>query len=259
MGRCQLCKERVEIPFKCSYCGQIFCDDHRLPENHLCPGLPKKREWSIYKKIRTQKWGLKREPTPQSKEKKPLEPIPIHGLEPKKEFNYSLRKTSFSRNISNGLRRLKKIFFTMSAMFLVSGVALYAINYLDTNYILRSEIHTLFLEQTNTVIGFLMLMMLVFCHELLHTMAWKHFGYNAKILLVTPMFGLARGTKPRTLFENTCISLAPSVFSITAILFAGYTVGFSNDLWMNTQYTFWGLWNLMGMGWDVIHALGILS
>jgi len=241
MGRCQLCKERVEIPFKCNYCGQLFCAEHRLPENHLCPALPIKKEWSIYKKIRIQKWGLKREPIPQSKEKNPLEPIPIHGLEPKIGFSW----------------RLKKTILTIGKMFLVSGVGLYAINYLDTNYILRSEIHTLFLEQTNTVIGFLMLMMLVFCHELLHTMAWKHFGYNAKILLVTPIFGLARGTKPRNFSENMYISLAPLILTITAILFSGYTIGFSNEIWMDTTYFFWGLWNLMGMGWDVIHALGI--
>lgn len=43
--KCQLCKEEVFLPHRCSYCGQYFCDDHRLPEKHLCPGLPK-RSWS---------------------------------------------------------------------------------------------------------------------------------------------------------------------------------------------------------------------
>ena len=36
------------MPFKCSYCGQIFCEDHRLPENHMCPNLPKERSWKQY-------------------------------------------------------------------------------------------------------------------------------------------------------------------------------------------------------------------
>jgi len=39
--KCQLCKKAVDLPFRCSYCGQFFCDDHRLPEQHLCPNLPK--------------------------------------------------------------------------------------------------------------------------------------------------------------------------------------------------------------------------
>ncbi len=27
------------MPFKCKFCGEIFCYEHRLPENHNCPGL----------------------------------------------------------------------------------------------------------------------------------------------------------------------------------------------------------------------------
>jgi len=40
MVKCQICQKRVNIPFKCSYCGGIFCSKHRLPENHSCTGLP---------------------------------------------------------------------------------------------------------------------------------------------------------------------------------------------------------------------------
>lgn len=36
------------MPFTCSYCGQTFCSEHRLPEKHQCPALPnlKKGKWS---------------------------------------------------------------------------------------------------------------------------------------------------------------------------------------------------------------------
>lgn len=44
MGQCQLCKKTVDMPFTCTYCGQTFCADHRLPENHHCPILPKFKE-----------------------------------------------------------------------------------------------------------------------------------------------------------------------------------------------------------------------
>lgn len=50
--KCQLCKEDVDLPYCCSYCGQYFCDDHRLPEQHFCPGLPKK-SWNAYKKFKS--------------------------------------------------------------------------------------------------------------------------------------------------------------------------------------------------------------
>ena len=39
---CQLCKKAVDLPFRCNYCGQYFCAEHRLPEQHLCPNLQKK-------------------------------------------------------------------------------------------------------------------------------------------------------------------------------------------------------------------------
>lgn len=39
--RCQLCDKEVDLPFRCSYCQGYFCIDHKLPENHQCPELPK--------------------------------------------------------------------------------------------------------------------------------------------------------------------------------------------------------------------------
>ncbi|MHA1972893.1 MAG: AN1-type zinc finger domain-containing protein [Candidatus Hodarchaeales archaeon] len=56
MGQCQLCKKEVEIPYKCTFCGQYFCDEHKLPENHLCPAIPK-REWSIYRRLKSAREG----------------------------------------------------------------------------------------------------------------------------------------------------------------------------------------------------------
>ncbi len=41
---CHYCEQHKEgLPFRCNYCGESFCSDHRLPENHACPrvGGPK--------------------------------------------------------------------------------------------------------------------------------------------------------------------------------------------------------------------------
>ncbi|MBC7130205.1 hypothetical protein H5T51_03150, partial [Candidatus Bathyarchaeota archaeon] len=37
------CGEEVFLPFRCPYCGGYFCTEHRLPENHECPGIDKAR------------------------------------------------------------------------------------------------------------------------------------------------------------------------------------------------------------------------
>jgi len=35
--RCHYCGIEEPFPFKCSYCSEYFCSEHRLPENHACP------------------------------------------------------------------------------------------------------------------------------------------------------------------------------------------------------------------------------
>ncbi len=39
MGECVYCGSLERMPFKCKFCGEQFCGDHRLPENHECVGL----------------------------------------------------------------------------------------------------------------------------------------------------------------------------------------------------------------------------
>lgn len=35
---CHFCgREEPGLPFRCNYCGESFCSEHRLPENHACP------------------------------------------------------------------------------------------------------------------------------------------------------------------------------------------------------------------------------
>ncbi|NLE03834.1 MAG: hypothetical protein GX638_03390 [Crenarchaeota archaeon] len=36
---CSKCGKDVIMPFRCPYCGEQFCSEHRLPENHQCPNL----------------------------------------------------------------------------------------------------------------------------------------------------------------------------------------------------------------------------
>jgi calcineurin-like phosphoesterase family protein len=36
MGKCIYCGKYVELPYTCKFCGELFCGDHHLPENHEC-------------------------------------------------------------------------------------------------------------------------------------------------------------------------------------------------------------------------------
>ncbi|MCX8203401.1 MAG: hypothetical protein N3H32_03690, partial [Nitrososphaeria archaeon] len=37
--RCAVCDKEEVLPFKCAYCGQYHCAEHRLPEAHGCKYL----------------------------------------------------------------------------------------------------------------------------------------------------------------------------------------------------------------------------
>lgn len=47
--QCHYCEQYKQgLPFRCNFCGNYFCSDHRLPENHACPrvGGPKQPGYS---------------------------------------------------------------------------------------------------------------------------------------------------------------------------------------------------------------------
>jgi len=43
MATCDECGKHENMPYQCRRCGNTFCAEHRLPENHDCPGL---NEWN---------------------------------------------------------------------------------------------------------------------------------------------------------------------------------------------------------------------
>jgi membrane associated rhomboid family serine protease len=39
MATCDRCGSQESMPYQCRLCGGTYCSEHRLPENHDCPGL----------------------------------------------------------------------------------------------------------------------------------------------------------------------------------------------------------------------------
>ena len=39
MAKCDVCGKAENMPYQCRHCGGSHCAEHRLPENHGCPGL----------------------------------------------------------------------------------------------------------------------------------------------------------------------------------------------------------------------------
>ncbi|WP_435195756.1 rhomboid family intramembrane serine protease [Natronomonas sp. EA1] len=43
MATCEVCGKHIDLPYNCRRCGNAYCAEHRLPENHSCAGLD---EWN---------------------------------------------------------------------------------------------------------------------------------------------------------------------------------------------------------------------
>ncbi|MCD6445211.1 hypothetical protein J7L49_00270 [Candidatus Bathyarchaeota archaeon] len=48
MTKCEYCGKEVDLPFKCPFCGHLFCIEHRLPEKHNCPDAPPRTPLGSY-------------------------------------------------------------------------------------------------------------------------------------------------------------------------------------------------------------------
>lgn len=55
MVNCSFCGRKIEgySFWRCHYCGEYFCGEHRLPENHNCIGVP--RDWDTYREERAKR------------------------------------------------------------------------------------------------------------------------------------------------------------------------------------------------------------
>lgn len=49
-NKCFFCGKEIDyLPYKCRYCGESFCLEHRLPEGHYCEGLEKWKRGELKK------------------------------------------------------------------------------------------------------------------------------------------------------------------------------------------------------------------
>ena len=107
------------MPYKCRYCGGVYCSDHRLPENHRCEGLTRIREnprWKDYAaEVRRRQTEAKRST---SQDRWDREEARGHRF---------LRGSPFSRGPSDGTQGMRTY---LLAILLVSVVAAIAIKVL---------------------------------------------------------------------------------------------------------------------------------
>ncbi|MFB6199530.1 MAG: rhomboid family intramembrane serine protease [Candidatus Nanohaloarchaea archaeon] len=112
MAECSVCGKDA-MTFTCKYCGEKFCSEHRLPENHECDKLDDKIE---EKKQEDQKWfeekKVKDELQP-SKPEKPRKPSLIRDV-----FR------SLKNNLTNSIIVFTSLIFLIQILIQVSGASI---------------------------------------------------------------------------------------------------------------------------------------
>ncbi len=91
MPECDYCGKEITMSYKCGYCGDSFCSEHRLPEKHECEGLEEVSEESMRKDqiYRGISEDLKTEPKRDRGEEMERVPFDLRGGEEEESFSIS--------------------------------------------------------------------------------------------------------------------------------------------------------------------------
>lgn len=50
MTKCEYCGRNIEgIPFKCKFCNLTYCEEHRIPEEHMCTSIIRPKSVALKK------------------------------------------------------------------------------------------------------------------------------------------------------------------------------------------------------------------
>jgi len=210
MAKCAFCGKEVSMPFVCPYCGQTFCAEHRLPENHDCPNMPREPFW--YQKRKNTETKTKRGDM--------LSEGELHFIrKPMVRTKDLLKPSKPSKSRIRFQIPTGKIPF-LGMMLVVAFVYVPAMEWATS------------LKIGEGIISYLpWAFVLATCHELLHAIAWWSFGYSAVPIpiLIPPILGITIGEKPRKSRENFVVSIAPILLTISSIA-VYYTTG--NELYL---------------------------
>ncbi len=170
MPNCDYCQEEIGyLPFRCKYCGGIYCKNHRLPENHECTFQ------MLQKPIETQK---PKPLYPQSSQKSE-EITKFEKAELRRQKRYAKqqeKQRARARSPYAGVRappqsypfqRRNVSIYLLLVIFITSIVALVFPNYLCLssytilNFYVWTLITSLFVSYSSSYIGILFLLILV--------------------------------------------------------------------------------------------------
>ena len=184
--KCQYCEEDVVLPFRCPFCKQYYCTEHRLPENHECPEYWRAR--------------VPREQPP---------PIVVEEEREAPSYEYTITYTPpiISRPFRSSPTEIRHL--TLSAL-LVMAVGLSVVLQIRTGLlVMRPEI----LVSLAVVFTFAFIL-----HELAHKLVAQHYGLWAeyRLTLVGALLTLLSIISPIKFISPGAVMIAGPMYMRTA-------------------------------------------
>jgi len=179
------CGKVIGLPFRCNFCGGLFCPEHRLPENHACPNLPPETfivDWSIGERI---KYGYVKE-------------------EASSTIVLPVRERRFSLEWEYVRKLLCLVGMVIVPLCYVTMLKFIAI-----------------IDVQNEIIKIVMVLFVVCTsHELMHALAWWYYGCWAIPIpiLIPPFLGITIGPKLDKFKKRAAVSLAPILITLANVL-----------------------------------------
>ena len=153
--KCHYCNENVSLPFKCPFCGEYFCGDHRLPENHACPEL----------------WKVKIRPVPPIEQGHTIDLNDKVGIPKRTPVEYPFRVAK------EGWTSKTEVYHLAIGAIAVMAVGLSIMSH-GFSWTLRA------IQSPMSIFSSAFLFMFIFIsHELAHKALAKHFGMWAEFRL----------------------------------------------------------------------------
>lgn len=152
---CHECNKKIDslIPFKCKHCGNLFCKDHFLPENHNCPNFKPK---SIFSQLNDK--PDMREPKPSYENTYEQRPKQHSNEKHKKYREHKKRKYTLGQTIKYKCRKAKIPVWFLATLTIMIVIAI--IHQFYEIKILSYDISIVYYICEIVIVGYLMFRLL---------------------------------------------------------------------------------------------------
>jgi len=123
---CHYCGKEVDLGYRCNFCNLVFCEKHRLPEQHNCSHMPD-RNWETYRNLKNAREGYG---WPISRRKKNSKTPNQSEYSKERKPDEELNKIEIDTTDKEHLEKNKKIYIWLMVLTVaIIGIGLYVTGY----------------------------------------------------------------------------------------------------------------------------------